>query len=198
MENSQINAEDLKSAYKCTFSEDRRLVTIVISSQWILPALLQFGEDLPANAGTTPEQFQVLLEAPIQDGFAMMAMAKIELYSHQRQLHARFGKKVDQEDFLTILTSQIHRLVNIKKRHGGMNRPVTRMPLEKLVDDINGEPLSGDVGVRGHQFVSAWMDKNLAIMGDVGETIFLANAKKIYHDEYARRHFTQNGPEQES
>lgn len=187
MENAQISAEDLGLAYKCTFSDDKRFVTVVIGIQWITPCRLQFGEDMPTNSGITPEQFQVILEIPIQDGFAMMAMAKIELYSHERRLHARFGKKVDQEEFLIKLTSQIHKLVALKKKTGGESRPVTRMPLERLVDEINNDPLSGDVRSKGRQFAEAWLDKNLAIMGNVGESLFLVNALKIYQEEYARR-----------
>ena len=193
MEEKQISVSGLEAAYKCNFSEDRRTVTVVIGSQFIQPCRLQFGEDLPQDLGVAPEPYQVLLEVPIQDGFAMMAMSKISLYSYSRQQHARFGKKVDQEEFMIKLTSQIQKLVALKQKVGPQQRPVTRKPLERLVDEINNDSLQGEVESRGRQFAEAWFDKNLAKTGEVGETLFLINALTLYRNEYGRRHFQPKG-----
>lgn len=185
----KIRIEDLARAYKCSFAEDGRTVGVVVGSQWLSPAKLDFGEGAPGGAvGNTPEQFHVTLEAPIQDGAVMMAMSRVEIYSHTRAQHARFSRSLDNEEFLTKLANQISKLVRIKRETSdATSRPMTRKPLEKLIDEINKSPIEGDVGLKGIRFVDAWLDKNALASGDSGEELFLVNALTIYKKQYAKR-----------
>jgi hypothetical protein len=183
----QVRIEDLELAYQCSFSEDRRLVTVVVGSQLISPVKLEFGEDLPKDSRVMPEQFQVILEVPIHDDVAMLAMATVEIFSHSRKQHARFGRKIDLEEFLATLSRQIRRLIRMKASRRGQSKPVTRTPLEKLVDEIGTETMKGELGARGHAFVNAWLDKNLVSAGDSAEALFLAGILTLFKHEHVKR-----------
>lgn len=184
MEETQIRASDLERVgYQLRYDSQRRFVDIQITNQRIPNSKLDFGDDQhPHPTGGSVELVSVSLRCPLKGDQVLMAMAKVEIFSVDRNIHARPINSIQEEKILSDIVESVSKVIGARKK-------ISRSDSEPMATGLAGDAevmlsgaMKGEIRKNGRVFAHSFIDKHLGNLGDMDEVVFVATALKIYRE----------------